>query len=353
YKTLRSLGNFFVQYNPMEGLILRSNLGYDIFSRSDGAFYPQATTLLGSELGGAARRANTLNINWLNENTINYVKKIGDHTINILGGATFQKSHLEGIFAGSTGFITDGFESYNLEAGETDYPPSSVLSEWQVVSFLGRVSYDFKNKYLFSVSGRYDGSSRLGKNDRYDFFPAVSAAWRVSEESFLEDLKSNGTSLKIRASYGVGGNDQIGNYSSLPSFYTISNEFGNQSVTGVSPGGFGNPDIKWERTTQLNLGANIGLFNNSLDITVDYYDKKTTDLLAPRMLATESGFGSITVNAGELENNGVEIEVGGNIDIGEMKWDISANASFEKNKFISLGEYNQADTVRTGNTARI
>lgn len=355
YKTLRSLGNFYVQYEFIKGLVLRSNLGYDIFSRSDGAYYPKNTTLVGSELGGLARRAGVLSYNWLNENTLSYDNIFGDHSISAVAGATFQEDYTEGLFAGSSSFITDGFESFHLGAGENNLPPASTMAKWQVMSLLSRVSYDYKNKYLITVAGRYDGSSRLGMNDRYDFFPAVSGAWRISEESFFEDMKNTVSALKFRASYGVGGNDQIGNYRSLPTFNTVPVELGNNSFTGVRPGSFGNPDIKWERTTQLDIGVDIGLFNNSIEINADYYSKKTTDLLAPRILATESGFGSITVNAGELENHGLEMDIGGRVNIGQLKWNINANGSIEKNKFISLGEFTQADTVRTGSgyTARI
>lgn len=353
YKTLRSLGNFFVEYTIFDGLKLRSSLGYDIFSRSDGVYFPKETTLLGSELGGVARRASTLNLTWLNENTLSYNKEFGNHKVNAVIGTTFQGNHLEGVFAGSSNFITDGFQSYNLEAGASDLPPGSILQEWQVSSFLGRVAYDYKARYLLTFSGRYDGSSRLGPNDRYDFFPAVSGAWRISDEPFFDGISDKIDYLKLRTSYGVGGNDQIGNYASFPSFSTTSVQFGSTSATGVIPGSFGNQDIKWERTTQLDIGLDATFFNNVLSLTADYYDKTTTDLLAPRVLASESGFSNITVNAGEIKNSGFELELGSTFNLGEFAVDLNANASFEKNKFISLGEFNQADTLRTGNTARI
>ncbi|HNU59582.1 MAG TPA: SusC/RagA family TonB-linked outer membrane protein, partial [Aquaticitalea sp.] len=230
-----------------------------------------------------------------------------------------------------------------ISAASTIVSASARATDIGLRSYFGKGNYNYKDKYLFDVTGRFDTSTKFGENNRTGFFPAASVAWRVSQEDFLKD-NSILSDLKLRASYGLTGNDDI-------SPFLFSELYGNTSYGGlpaVYPSNIPNPDLKWESTKQLNLGINLGFFNDRLTITADYYDKKTDDLLLSRPLPPSSGFSSITENVGKVENKGVEITLSTQNFVGEFSWSTQFNISGNRNKVLELYNGQPIDDIGRG-----
>ena len=350
YKSLRSLGTFFGEYEILPGLTGRVNLGYDVLGRKEDSFYPAASTLLGAEVGGLARVGNILDVTWMTDLLVSYNKTFGRHRINAVTGFTAQANTLERTLTGRSNFVTDAFGPYNLAGGATEIIPQSAKDEWSLVGLIGRVNYVLSDKYIFTFSGRYDGSSRFGKNNKYSFFPSGAVAWRVSDESFMEGVNFV-DDLKLRASYGITGNQEIGLYRSLPRYITVGEVFGNTTAVGIrpAPNGIPNPDLTWEQTSQLDIGTDFVAWNGRLNITADYYRKETTDLIFEFPVATESGFSSVLRNAGSVENEGYELSVGTNFNLGKIGVSVNGNYSHNNNRITDLGG---RDTLLIGNNGR-
>jgi len=350
YKSLRSLGTFFVDYEFLPGLSGRVNVGYDLLSRSESAYYPQETTLLGSEVGGAARRLNILDVTWLTDFLLTYNKSFGKHQINAVTGFTAQANTLERTLAARNNFVTDAFSTANLSGGALEVVPQSSLDEWSLVSWLGRVNYILSDRYLLTFSGRYDGSSRFAEGNKFGFFPSGAVAWRISNEPFLQNSQVV-NDLKLRASYGVTGNQEIGLYRSLARYETVGEIFGGTPAVGVRPAsnGIPNEDLTWETTRQLDIGFDLTAFDNRLNFTFDYYHKTTEDLILEFPVTAESGFSSVLQNSGSVENRGIELSGGTNLQVGQVGISLEANVTFNNNNILDLGGQ---DTVILGNSGR-
>jgi len=299
-------------------------------------------------------------INWLNENTLNWNKTIGNHSLSVLGGLTMQQNNFESVLGSSQGFVNDALLYNNLGAGSTYNQPQSSATQWNILSYLARVNYSYLNRYLLSVNARVDGSSRFGANNKYGFFPSASAGWRVSEEKFMESVKQTVSNLKIRTGYGFTGNTEIGVYQSLATLGSVSWSFGgNQQVTGFFPNVIPNPDLKWEKTGQFDLGLDLGLFGDRVRLTADYYRKLTTDLLYNVAIPSASGFSTMLQNIGSVENKGAELLIEGDILKGQFTWTSAFNTATNKNKVISLGgepykEMPEGDShLKTGSFRRL
>ncbi|WP_299546872.1 TonB-dependent receptor [Seonamhaeicola sp.] len=338
YKTLRSLGTFYFQYEFVEGLKGKINLGFDISAREESAYFPQESTLLGMEQQGQARRINSTNINWLTEYLLTYNKVFDNHSLDIVGGFSMQANRLSRLMAGRENFLTDSFGTTNLAGGAVEIIPESSLIESSLVSALGRINYVYKDKYIFTFSGRYDGSSRFGANNKYAFFPSGAVAWKLGQEKFISNLGVF-DDLKLRASYGVTGNQEIGSYRSIPRYQTVTEVFGSTAAVGVAPAldGLGNSELSWETTRQFNMGVDATIFKEKLNITLDYYRRVTSDLLFEFPLPLETGYSSILKNAGSVENSGFELTMGSTLDIGELGIGLNANFSYNKNEVLDLG----------------
>ena len=275
----------------------------------------------------------------LNENTINYNETIGEHSFGVLAGITWQRQTREISDIDAREIPSDGVTVNALELApveetsiDTDYRDFSLFS------VLGRINYSYKGKYLLTASIRRDGSSRLGINNRYAVFPSVALAWRVSDEDFIADLGAI-DNLKIRASYGLTGNQGIDPYSTLATLSTGSTAILNGiPAVGARQGSLANPDLKWETTAQYDLGVEIGLFQSRLIAEVDFYYKKTEDLLLNAEVPFFTGFTTTLQNVGSLENRGVDIALTGFIfDKPDFQWSASLNISTFKNKVLNLG----------------
>lgn len=333
----RQLGNVDLNWEIIKNLSLRITFGTDMSSANREVYWPKQT-YPGYTSNGTASQANLKSASYLNENILNYSNSFGDHSFNATAGYTWQVFTSQNFNAGSKNFSTDLYGAHNLGAGTVYTAPGSGKSKSQLASYLGRLNYIYKDRYLFTVTGRADGSSKFGENNKWAFFPSFAVAWRASEEGFMKEIEAL-SNLKLRVSYGKSGNQDIDSYKSLASLGTMNYAFGGALNSGVGPTNIPNPDLKWETTATTDFGFDLGLFNNRLSFVFDYYYKKTTDLLWNISTPNTSGFASIFQNIGSLENKGVELSLGADIFTSEFKWNTQVNWSKNKNKVLEIPGY--------------
>lgn len=235
----------------------------------------------------------------------------------------------------------DYFLWYNMGAGATPSAPTSNSTDYRMESYFSRLNYNYAHKYLLTLTGRFDGSSRFGADNKFSFFPSAAFAWRVSEEEFLKDVEQL-SNLKLRMSYGLTGNSEIGSYRSLANMSTTSYVFNGQRITGAAIGRLANPLLQWEKTAEYNLGFDVGFFNNRLSLSGDYYVKKTHDLLFDAPVPATSGYTTVTRNIGSIENKGVEFAFNSvNVQNKDFTWMTTFNLATLKNKVLALGANNE------------
>ena len=280
---------------------------------------------------------NYLNWNWMNENYFSYAEKWGNHNFTAMAGISAQRWGFEGETLigrnSSTDFIyTMNAFSANLDLGST----GSWATGHSIASLFARATYDFKSKYLFTANIRRDGSSRFAKNNKWGNFPSLSVGWRFSDENFMNMVKPALEDGKLRISYGITGNESIGNYDYVYSYVPSMIYDG---IGGVSASRIGKDNLKWEETKQFNMGLDLNFFNSRLTVTADYYDKYTNGLLANYQLPKESGFEYMKTNVGEMSNRGIELMISGDIIRSKnLKWNLSFNISNNENRIEKLSE---------------
>ena len=333
----RIFGNIFGEYRIADGLNFKVIVGADAIFQKQGSYLPR-TVSSGLSQGGAAFISNRQSLTWINENLLTYNKTIGaDHHLNLLAGFTQQVNRSEFTSASSRNFVDDNLGYNNLALGSVSLVPQSEIGTWGLKSYLGRINYHFRNKYLFTASLRADGSSRFGKNNRYAYFPSGAVAWKISEEEFFGE--SNVFSeVKLRGSYGLTGNqDGIGNYPAYSLLGTQNYVLGNVVSTGIGPAQIANPDLSWESTRQADLGLDLGMLNGRVTVTADVYLKKTTDLLLNLTIPSTSGFSSAIKNLGSVENKGIELSLSSRNFTGAFLWNTDLNISYNKNSVADIG----------------
>jgi TonB-dependent starch-binding outer membrane protein SusC len=325
----RNVGNLYAEYNITPTLQFRSDLGLDLFFQNEDYFADSQTNTGENTNGyGDSRIVNIVNYttnNYLTWNT----QFAQDHNLTAVAGMSYQNSDRYLTFVSGTNFPTDSFRKLASAADITG--GSSSLTTFRFLSYFSRANYSFKDRYLFSASARVDGSSRFGSNSRYGFFPALSAGWILTREDFMNDIDFL-TFLKLRVSYGLTGNANIGNFPSL-GLYSGS---GYAGTSGLVPSQTPNPDLQWERTAQYNFGLDFELFGDRVSGEVDYYIKKTDDLLLNVNVPATTGFTSQLRNVGELENKGFEFVLNTHNLVGELQWTTSFNIAFNENKITNL-----------------
>ncbi|MBD0284864.1 MAG: TonB-dependent receptor [Flavisolibacter sp.] len=320
-------------YEPIRGLQLKSSFGVESDNGRQDVYSP---SVLLATATGSATISFVERTNLLNENTLTYSHKIGDHSLNYLAGVTYQSEKFKNASASALGFSSDLLETNALQSGNTPGVPSSSLSKWVLASYLGRINYSYKGKYLLTTSLRADGSSRFGQNNKWGYFPSAAFGWRVIDEAFMENVNFL-SDLKVRLSWGKTGSTALSPYQTLLTLSPVQTIFNNQISIGFLPGTtLSNPNLKWESTAASNVGLDIGLLRNRLSITADYYKKNTKDLLATVPLQTSSGFLNTVMNIGEIQNQGLELGVNAALLNKKFKWDVNANFSTNKNKVIAL-----------------
>lgn len=336
--TQTTLGNFYTTLNLARGLEFRSQFGVSITTRGTNQYSGRTLDQLSRDQQGTASVANSRETYWSSENYFTYNTKFGtNHKLTALAGLSWQGTNYFSLTASSQTFSTDYFQYNNVGGGSQNFQVGSNRSGYAFNSYFGRINYTFRDKYLLTVTGRTDGSSKFGANNLYAFFPSAALAWRVSDEDFLKNnnLISN---LKVRTSYGVTGNSETAPYASdalLGSGYAaIIND---TRVTGVGTNRLANPDLRWEKTAQSDAGIELGLFQNRINIEGDVYYRKTTDMLLNAPVPRSSGFGSIFKNIGSMENKGIELTLNTvNVTTRDFSWNTTFNISMNRNKVLSL-----------------
>jgi TonB-linked SusC/RagA family outer membrane protein len=345
-RTNQFVGSAAITYKPVKNLTLKSFVGMDYRLTQDHR-YQDPRVSDGFPVGGRLSEQEDWNSNVISTTTAAWNKTFNDiHNLNLLGGVEYRKDQNQWIQADAQGFPT-----YLLQYLSAASTPVSVSGQWtasSTFSQFAKIGYSFKSRYILGYTIRRDGSSRFGENHKFGIFQSAQVAWNVKEESFLKSSRAI-SDLKIRYSFGQAGNDQIGNtlYAQL---YSASRLYG--SGSGLFPSQLGNPDLTWETREEHNLGLDLSLFKNKVNITVDAYRKLNKDLLLDRSLYTTTGFASVRQNLGTLENKGLEIMVSVTPFSGAVKWTSTFNIAFQKNKLLSLYDGLQAlpgdATIRVG-----
>lgn len=273
------------------------------------------------------------------ENTANYMKEIVEgHHLTVLGGYTLQFGRNEGLDLFGKNFTNDLLDWNNLSDAETKTRQiGSSASEWAIISYLGRINYSIRDRYLITLTGRYDGSSRLGKDNQFAFFPSAALGWRISEEKFMKRFtKLN--NLKVRLSYGLSGNQDIALYQTLPLMRQQNVMLGEIPQIGYVPDRLGNDKLKWETTAQVDFGIEASFFNSRLNVELDFYSKRTKDLLLDVEFPYVSGFKNGFMNVGKISNRGVELMIRTtNIMTKDFTWSTEFNISTNKNEVLAMG----------------
>lgn len=353
HKTSQLYTNAKVDLEIFKGFIAGINL-FKQRKTEDLSIYNASTTVSGRQDHGNAHRANSLWDKNLMELTLEYSKAFDKHELKFLGGYSYEDNVYQQVGASNRGFISDIFQYNNLALGENLFPTdvNSYKSKSNLISFFGRADYNYKGKYMLTATLREDGSSKFGTNHKWGVFPSASGAWRISDEAFMENVKAV-SELKFRVGYGVVGNqDGIDPYKSLALYdrgseYFDNGKWHNSYLYSQND----NPNLKWEQTATFNPGIDFGLFNNRITGTVDYYIKKTVDLLYVYNVPVPPNlYSTMLANVGDMSNKGYEIVINGEVmKKGDFRWNASINLAHNKNVVTRLSNENfQTDNIKTG-----
>lgn len=328
----RTIGNTFADIRFLENFTISTKWGMDYLSLREHSYDP-VITRQGATTNGLGIEAQTSVLNIVSNNLLRYNRTLANvHNIEALAGYSFEMFQRRNQYAEGIDFPGAYFQ-YILDAG-TIRNAEARATDRGMNSYFGQLRYNFDYRYIISMSGRMDGSSKFGTNNRYGFFPAASFAWRLGEESFFKALNTPINEFRIRSSVGLTGNDGIPDFAYMDLYGGRANYL---AQAGIAPSGIPNPDLKWETTTQFNIGADIELYNERIAIAFDYYHNVTRDLLFNRPVSTTSGFTSITSNIGELENKGIELSINTVIvETSNFKWNTKLNLSQNRNQILSL-----------------
>lgn len=334
--TNQLLGNVDLSIKIIEGLIFKSTAAVEVRWYKE-ARYTGSKLLELSADGPTAYQGLENKIYWQSENFLTYDKTFGDHKLNAMAGASWSGSTKETIGASGTGFSSDFYKYYNIGLAEKPGIPSSGWEEWKMNSYYARINYSYKGKYLVTATGRYDGSSVFGADNRFAFFPSGALAWVIKEEGFLKDNEVI-SNLKLRASLGQTGNAGIKLYSTLARLGSANITFGDKTLNkGTNQSAMPNSNLKWETTTQYDLGMDIGFLKNRISLGLDFYSKDTKDLLLEKPVSWATGYGIVMDNIGEVRNTGVEVTLNThNIAKKDFNWFSTLLFSTNKNEVVKL-----------------
>ncbi|HZI26454.1 MAG TPA: TonB-dependent receptor [Chryseolinea sp.] len=333
--TQTTLGSVFTSLNITKDLEMRTVLGVNVMTQENNE---AINSTLNTNGQGQSQTSNEKQTFWSLENYLTYTKTFGEiHAIKALLGVSWQEQDRFYINQDVRNFPSDYFQYNNMGAGNDNKNLTSNAWKYALTSYFGRINYSLKGKYLLTVTGRADGSSKFGENNKFSFFPSAALAWRISDEGFLQN-NSVISNLKLRTSYGLTGNSEIPSYSSLSllgsGYRAIWN---NASAGGTGLNRLANPDLQWEKTAQSDIGVELGLFNDRIVLEADVYYRKTTDMLLDAPVPQTSGYAIIRKNIGSMENKGIELSLTTyNIESEKFSWRTTFNVSMNKNKVLSL-----------------
>lgn len=340
------LANVAVTYRPLPGLSIKVSGGVENEDNMTTTFMNGFTSTNGTSTSTTTGIANASSSNvtsLLNENIINYTKIFGEHSLSATAGFTYQSFKFSNVFGAGSGFISNVQGPFDLGAAGTPGVPGSSYSNWLLLSGLGRLNYSFKEKYLATVSFRADGSSRYSEDNKWGYFPAVALAWRISKEKFFEGQNFL-SDLKLRASWGKTGSTAINPYQTLNQLNTNQTIFGDALFVTYAPGSRLPAPLKWETTSQTDIGLDFAFLKSRIRGGLDYYVKNTEDLLNTVSLPSSLGYTNTIRNIGKMQNKGVELTIDADIiRTQNLKLDVSANVAVNRNKVIKL--YNGEDVL--------
>jgi TonB-linked SusC/RagA family outer membrane protein len=334
--TTRILGNVTGEYILAKGLSVKVLLGASLNYYKVNYYQPR-TVYASVGTNGSAYINSNQTIDWLNENTLHYQTSINDrHKFNVLLGYTLQSITFDEYRASAQNFPNHILQDNSLITAQQTNASTSNIYESALRSYIARVNYDLDGKYLVTLTTRIDGSSRFGVGKKNGFFPSGSIAWRIANEPFMQNIRQV-SDLKLRTSYGLTGNQDIGNYQSIGSMGTQNYNFGGAFTVGYATNRIANPGLMWESTAQFDIGLDLGLFNDRIIVTADWYYKKTSDLLYNVPLPITTGVSTSLQNVGRVENKGFEFSISTvNIDK-ELRWTTNFNIGANRNEIIDLG----------------
>jgi TonB-linked SusC/RagA family outer membrane protein len=340
--TTNLISNAYLQYKPFSGLVLKSTFNVEVLRTKFFFFNPStATSAINVPIPTTAVsiRENTENTTWLNENLATYSKSFNNnHNFELLVGFTNQKFRQESTRTQADTYADDRLPTVQGAINVNRAGTFNGVQEWSLTSFLSRLTYNYKGKYLFTAAVRTDGSSRFGSDNRWGTFPSASVGWVISDEPFIQKY-SEISFAKLRASFGVIGNNNIGNYTSYALINnTVNAVFGNTVSSGAVVTSLANKNLGWETTRQFDIGLDLGLFNNRVQFIYDFYKKNTTNLLYSVQVAQESGFGNFNDNIGEIKFWGHEFSLVTKNTVGKLKWTTNFNISFNRNEVVALAD---------------
>ena len=322
----RLISNVAANYNILDNLSFRASLGLDIINQNEKVYEPR---VLQSSANGRAVVATVADNRIIHDYVLKFADQFGQSNIVVFGGTSFQEDKINQTYTEATNFPTDAF--IGLNSGAESVTTSGSFTGDNLRSFFGGLNYKFGDRYYLTASFRADGSSRF-TNNQWGYFPGVSLGWNISNESFLKDGPFD--LLKIRLGWGQTGNNNIGNFAALQLY---GGGFNYRDMPGIAPSQIGNPELKWETTTQSNIGIDFGILKNRLTASLDFYIKNTQDLLLDRPIPTTSGFTSVLENVGEVENRGIDLTINTlNIDRKNIKWETTFIGSYLKNEVVKL-----------------
>ncbi len=329
--------NFYMVISPkaVEGLSYRMNFGTTIRNTYN-ASYLRRGTFMGDAVGGQAdvQNSRTLDLTW--ENILNYSRTFGEHSIDVTGLFSRQYNKYNYTRTGASGFVSDDYLWHNLGAGELLATPASYLNEWNLISYMGRLNYNYKSKYYLTTTVRRDGYSGFAANNKFGTFPSFALAWRISQEDFMGDIEWL-DDLKLRASYGSLGNQAVGTFQSLARLGLAQHFFGEELTSGLRTTSLPNNDLSWETTNTLNIAVDYSFLSGRLAGSLEVYDSKTQDILLRRAIPRMTGQNTITFNIGEVQNRGVELAVNAiPVMINDFTWKVDFNFSTNNNEILDL-----------------
>lgn len=327
--------SFYGSVTLMKGLTFKATVGEVVNLNEINNFngHMTSTTSLGTSKASKEKQVSN---SWSFENNLNYNTKIGDHSIGVTLVNTNEKSIYNTIKASGVGIPIES-QTWNALGNAVSQSTTSGYTQWQLQSYLGRLNYSFKDRYLLTATMRYDGSSRLAPGNKWVAFPSVGLGWRVTQEDFMKNITFI-DNLKIRAGYGVTGNSSVNAYSTVGSISSSRYNWASDVLaSGYLPNSMSNDALTWEKTGQIDVGLDLSVFKGRISLIADYYQQKTTDLLMNRSLPSVSGFGNITTNIGATQNSGIEIGLTTeNIRAGKFNWVSTINFSRNKEEITKL-----------------
>lgn len=352
YRT-QIFGNAALTFHILPELDVKTQLGIDNHQNTNREYGPRDVHDFGKGDQGNAYQSNSTMLYWQQETYLTYKNIFGAHRINAMAGLSWQEREYESFSATAKTFADDYYGYHNMGAGTQRPTVSSDHDRWAMNSYFLRLAYSFNDKYMATVTGRYDGSSKFGKNNKYAFFPSAGLAWLVSNEDFLKNNPLI-SSMKLHTSYGIMGNSEIGTYASLATIGQGTTVIGGQTVNTAYVNKLSNKDLRWEKTAQFDAGINLGVFKDRLSFDISYYHKYTSDLLYERPLPYSTGFSTITANIGEVSNRGMDLMVTAYPVMNrDFTWNTMLNLNYNKNRVEKLGAndetiWNNWGTLKVG-----